>query len=126
MKKEKLGVIFGGMSTENEVSVASANSILNNLDREKYEIFPIYIEKDGIWYQYDEKEQKEGEKIENIMEYLQKLDILFPVLHGLYGEDGTIQGLFELLKKPYVGCGVLASSVGMDKVILKLFLIEQD
>ena len=57
MKKEKLGVIFGGMSTENEVSVLSANSILNNLDREKYEIFPIYIGKDGIWYQYDEKEQ---------------------------------------------------------------------
>ena len=120
MKKEKLGVIFGGMSTENEVSVASANSILNNLDREKYEIFPIYIGKDGIWYQYDEKEQKEGEKIQNIMEYLQKLDILFPVLHGLYGEDGTIQGLFELLRKPYVGCGVLASSVGMDKVYTKI------
>lgn len=113
MKKEKLGVIFGGMSTENEVSVLSAKSILNNLDQEKYEIFPIYLGKDGVWYQ-------EEEKIENIVEYLQKLDILFPVLHGLYGEDGTIQGLFELLKKPYVGCGVLASSVGMDKVYTKI------
>ncbi len=128
MKREKLGVIFGGMSTENEVSVVSANSILKNLDKEKYEIFPIYIGKDGTWYQYIENEEtrefgqeiKGKEKIENIMQYLQDLDILFPVLHGLYGEDGTIQGLFELLKKPYVGCGVLASSVGMDKVYTKI------
>lgn len=128
MKKIKLGVIFGGMSTENEVSVVSAHAILKNLDREKYDIFPIYIEKDGTWYQYIEKEEnrKFGEKIENkeiienVMQYLQNLDLLFPVLHGKYGEDGTIQGLFELLKKPYVGCGVLASSVGMDKVYTKI------
>ncbi len=115
MQKEKLGVIFGGMSTENEVSVKSAKSILRHLDTEKYEIFPIYIEKDGTWYEYEKKQE-----ISNIIDYLQKLDILFPVLHGLYGEDGTIQGLFELLKKPYVGCGVLASSVGMDKVYTKI------
>lgn len=128
MRKTKLGVIFGGMSTENEVSVVSASSILKNLDKEKYEIFPIYIAKDGTWYQYKEQieDRKFGEeveikeKIENIMEYLQNLDVLFPVLHGLYGEDGTIQGLLELLKKPYVGCGVLASSVGMDKVYTKI------
>ena len=128
MQKIKLGVIFGGMSTENEVSVASANSVLKNLDREKYEIFPIYIGKDGIWYQYIEdkekrkfgEEVKNQEKIENVIEYVKKLDILFPVLHGLYGEDGTIQGLFELLKKPYVGCGVLASCVGMDKAYTKI------
>lgn len=128
MQKTKLGVIFGGMSTENEVSVVSAGSILKNLDREKYEIFPIYIGKDGTWYQCtdSEKDRKFGEevagkeKIQDVMGYLQNLDILFPVLHGLYGEDGTIQGLFELLKKPYVGCGVLASSVGMDKVYTKI------
>lgn len=128
MNKTKLGVIFGGMSTENEVSVVSASSILKNLDREKYEIFPIYIGKDGTWYQYtdNQKEREFGEKvtkqekIQDIMGYLQNLDVLFPVLHGLYGEDGTIQGLFELLKKPYVGCGVLASSVGMDKVYTKI------
>lgn len=128
MQKLKLGVIFGGMSTENEVSVVSANSVLKNLDRTKYEIFPIYIGKDGNWYSYIENniEKKLGEaienqeKIQNVIEYLRKLDILFPVLHGLYGEDGTIQGLFELLKKPYVGCGVLASSVGMDKVYTKI------
>ena len=60
------------------------------------------------------------EEIKNIIEYLQKIDLFFPVLHGLYGEDGTIQGLFELMKKPYVGCGVLASSVGMDKAYTKV------
>ena len=128
MKKEKLGVIFGGMSTENEVSVVSANSILKNLDREKYEVFPIYIGKDGVWYQYIENKEKrefgeeikDQEKIVNVIEYVKKLDIVFPVLHGLYGEDGTIQGLFELLKKPYVGCGVLASCIGMDKAYTKI------
>lgn len=128
MKKIKLGVIFGGMSTENEVSVASATSVLNSLSREKYEVFPIYIDKDGTWYQFLEQgkkrefgqEIKSKEKIQDVIEYLRKLDVLFPVLHGLYGEDGTIQGLFELLQKPYVGCGVLASSVGMDKAYTKI------
>lgn len=128
MSKKKLGVIFGGMSTENEVSVVSANSVLNNLDKEKYEIYPIYIDKDGEWWEYKEdnnnrewgQEVEKKEKIENIIKYLKDLDVMFPVLHGLYGEDGTIQGLFELLKKPYVGCGVLASSVGMDKVYTKV------
>ncbi|MCI8383730.1 MAG: D-alanine--D-alanine ligase [Clostridia bacterium] len=128
MKKEKLGIIFGGMSTENEVSVASANSILKNLDREKYQVFPIYIAKDGTWYEVLEKQEEyqfgqeieTKKEIENVIDYLQKLDVLFPVLHGLYGEDGTIQGLFELVKKPYIGCKVLASSVGMDKVYTKI------
>ena len=121
MEKKKVGVIFGGMSTENEVSEVSAKSILKNIDRQKYEIFPIYIDKDGTWYKYLETEESKNEqKIQNVMEYLQDLDILFPVLHGLCGEDGTIQGLLELLKKPYVGCGVLASSVGMDKVYTKI------
>ena len=128
MKKKKLGVIFGGMSTENEVSVMSANSILNNLNRGKYEIYPIYIGKDGTWFKYEEtgnglrfgQNIERGEKIENVIEYLKNLDIIFPVLHGLYGEDGTIQGLFELLKIPYVGCKVLASSLGMDKVYTKI------
>ena len=115
MEKIKLGIIFGGMSTENEVSVKSAMSIINNIDVEKYEIFKIYITKDGEWLDYEK-----NKNIENVMEYLQYLDVVFPVLHGLYGEDGTIQGLFELLKLPYVGCKVLASSVGMDKVYTKI------
>lgn len=128
MEKTKVGVIFGGMSTENEVSVVSANSVLKNIDREKYEVFPIYIGKDGTWYQCEDKQEKRElgeevsnkEKISNVMDYLKNLDVLFPVLHGLYGEDGTIQGLFSLLKKPFVGCGVLASSVGMDKAYTKI------
>jgi len=128
MKKKKLGVIFGGMSTENEVSVVSAMSILKNLDKDKYDIYPIYIDKKGIWSKflgkaedYDfGKKVEEKEYINNVIEYLKNLDVIFPVLHGLYGEDGTIQGLFELVKVPYVGCRVLASSIGMDKVYSKI------
>lgn len=121
MKKIKLGIVFGGMSTENEVSVKSALSIINNVDTEKYEIYKIYITKDGEWQEFEGNEGgNKSKKIDNITEYLKKLDVAFPVLHGLYGEDGTIQGLFELLKVPYVGCKVLASSVGMDKVYSKI------
>ena len=119
MSKIKLGVVFGGMSTENEVSVVSAKSIMENLNVYKYEIFPIYIDKNGIWYKYNGSLDN-IEEIQDIFKYLKQLDIIFPVLHGLYGEDGTIQGMFELLKIPYVGCGVLASSVGMDKVYAKI------
>lgn len=129
MQKIKLGVVFGGMSTENEVSVVSANSVMKNLNKETYDIYPIYIDKDGIWWEAKiEPEQKinfgdeieHKEKIENVIQYLKKLEIIFPVLHGLYGEDGTIQGLFEIANVPYVGCRVLASSVGMDKVYTKI------
>lgn len=94
MRRIKLGVVFGGMSTENEVSVISANYILKNLNKEKYEIFPIYINKEGNWYKWKDKEEiKFGEeiilkeKIKDIFTYLKELDIIFPVLHGLYGED---------------------------------------
>ena len=128
MEKIKLGVICGGMSTENEVSVVSASYVLSNLNKEKYKIYPVYIDKKGQWWEIlDEfKPRKFGEeitkkeKIENEFKYLKNLDVIFPVLHGLYGEDGTIQGLFELLQIPYVGCHVLASSVGMDKVYAKV------
>lgn len=121
MKKLKLGVIFGGMSTENEVSCVSGTSVIKNLNKEKYEIFPIFIDKNGNWFQVDNIEKLEEKRsIDNVIKLLKNFDVVFPVLHGLYGEDGTIQGLFELLKIPYVGCGVLASSVGMDKVYSKI------
>lgn len=128
MKKLKLGVIFGGMSTENEVSCISGVSVIKNLNKDKYDIFPIYIDKNGKWFEIQNLEENEklGEglkdknPIDNIMGFLKTLDVVFPVLHGLYGEDGTIQGVFELLQIPYVGCGVLASSVGMDKVYTKV------
>lgn len=127
MGKLKLGVIFGGMSTENEVSCISGISVIKHLNKDKYEINPIYIDKKGNWFKLKiEDIEKEGEElgnkeiISNIIEYIKEMDVIFPVLHGLYGEDGTIQGLFELLKVPYVGCGVLASSVGMDKAYTKV------
>lgn len=124
MKKIKLGVIFGGMSTENEVSCMSAVSVMNNLNREKYDICPIYIDKNGNWFRIDSFEKVEDlenrVQIDNIVEFLKSFDIVFPVLHGLYGEDGTIQGMLELFKIPYVGCKVLASSIGMDKVYTKV------
>ena len=112
----RLGVVFGGMSTEHDISILSGKSVLKNLNKEKYEIHPIYIDKNGKWCKYDEK----LETIENVIEYLKKMDCIFPVLHGLYGEDGTIQGLLEMLNVPYVGCKVLSSSVSMDKVYTKI------
>lgn len=112
----KLGVLYGGKSTEREVSKMSAKSVLNNLDKEKYEIYPIFIDENGNWF--EEKNNKN--EIDNIIEYLKKLDIVFPVLHGLWGEDGTIQGLFEIAGVKYVGCKVLSSSVGMDKAYTKI------
>lgn len=131
MKKIKLAVIFGGMSTEHDVSIVSGTSVIKNLNKEKYEIYPIYIDKEGMWYKYTKNINEIGEikvgdsiedveKIENPMNYLKQMDCIFPVLHGLYGEDGTIQGLFELLKIPYVGCKVLSSSVSMDKAYTKI------
>lgn len=121
MKKLKLAVVYGGMSTENEVSCISATSVIKNLNKEKYEIYPIFISKEGIWFEANDiSKLEEKVEIENIMKYLKNMDVIFPVLHGLYGEDGTIQGVFELLKKPYVGCKVLASSIGMDKAYSKI------
>ena len=129
----KVAVIFGGQSTEHDVSKVSGSAVLKNLDNEKYEITPVYIGKDGIWYKYTknikeiellkiDEEITELEKIDNVLEFLKTQDVLFPVLHGLYGEDGTIQGLFELIKVPYVGCKVLASSMAMDKVYTKIVM----
>lgn len=127
----KIGIIFGGKSTEHDVSVVSGTSVIKNIDKQKYEIHPIYIEKDGTWYTYDKKieeieilkigeEVKEKTKIENIIEELKKMDVIFPVLHGLDGEDGSIQGMLEMLEIPYVGCGILASSIGLDKAYTKI------
>ncbi len=131
MDRIRLGVIFGGVSTEHDVSCISGTSVIENLDKAKYEIFPVYISKNGEWFVYKKDvdsirvldistDIEELEKIENITDYLKNLDVIFPVLHGLGGEDGSIQGLFEMLKVPYVGCKILASCVGMDKVYTKL------
>lgn len=114
---KKVGIIYGGSSTEHEVSKMSAASIIENLNKEKYKLKQIFIDEDGKWYR---KEENRKEKINDIVEELKQLDVIFPVLHGKYGEDGTMQGMLEMLKIPYVGCKVLASSIGMDKVYTKI------
>lgn len=124
-KKIKVGVIFGGRSGEHEVSLVSAESVMNALDKKKYDVVPIGITKRGEWVAgkskllelFKQGKIKKGSRLPP--EILTKVDVVFPVLHGTYGEDGTIQGLFEMLNIPYVGAGVLGSSVGMDKVVQK-------
>lgn len=131
--RKKLGVIFGGMSTEHNVSVVSGTSVIKNINKTKYDIIPIYIDGNGEWFLYNKKVDeiemvKLGEnltnleKIENPFKLLKEMDVVFPVLHGLYGEDGTIQGMLEMLKIPYVGCKVLSSCVCMDKVYTKIIM----
>lgn len=132
MKRLKIGVIFGGISSEHDVSKVSGTSVIKNLNKEKYDIISIYIDKDGKWYTYEKPLEEidildidadvsnDIKPIDNIEKILKSVDVIFPVLHGLGGEDGSIQGLFEMLKVPYVGCGILASSVGMDKVYTKI------
>ena len=131
MNKLRIAVIFGGMSTEHDVSIVSATSIIEWLSKEKYDIFPIYIDENGNWFKYTRKvneiktldigeKLKEIETIKEPISFLKNMNIVFPVLHGLFGEDGTIQGLLELIKVPYVGCKVLSSAVSMDKAYTKI------
>lgn len=134
--KTKIGIIFGGRSGEHEVSVRSAKTVIEQIDKEKYEVFPIAITKEGNWLNLADSlkllpevtqatfgetafEPKKIDLVGNSDEKFPRLDVIFPVLHGTYGEDGTIQGLFEMAGIPYVGCDVLASSCGMDKVVMK-------
>jgi D-alanine-D-alanine ligase len=106
MKKMKLGLVFGGRSGEHEVSCRSAEAILLNLHRDKYQVVSIKIEKDG---KFD-------------LQQILSCDVIFPIIHGTYGEDGSLQGLLEMYDKPYVGAGVLGSAVGMDKDVQKRLL----
>lgn len=144
-KKIRVGIIFGGRSGEHEVSLVSAESVIKAMDKSKYEIIPIGITKEGIWITRNQplkilKANKFKEftsdqiitpdstkkSLVTINKHFtthnkinKKIDIIFPILHGTYGEDGTIQGLLELANIPYVGANVLASAIGMDKVIQK-------
>ncbi|MGH7431506.1 MAG: D-alanine--D-alanine ligase family protein [Candidatus Methylomirabilales bacterium] len=135
----RVGVLFGGRSGEHEVSLASARSVLAALDPSQYEVLPIGITPQGEWVLVKGEDQLSVEKgtrvsvvpgssarpfvsmePEGAARWLQEsIDVAFPVLHGTYGEDGTVQGLLELLGVPYVGCGVMASALGMDKVVTK-------
>lgn len=123
---KKIGIIFGGRSSEHIISLMSAASVIKALDSEKYEKVYIGITKSGDWKLYDGP----AEDIENGAweakaspfnpgSMKEIIDFAFPVLHGPYGEDGTIQGLFEMLDIPYAGCGVLASALAMDKPAAK-------
>lgn len=173
MKRLRVGVIYGGRSSEHEVSLASAAAVISSLDRARYEPIPIRIEKDGRWTLADRPptaisaaeviEQarleaartRPGREVhllprpseetmlsidrprpgspvgdlaadgDRVMVTGLGLDVIFPVLHGPYGEDGTIQGLLELANVPYVGAGVLASALGMDKAMMKVAFAER-
>lgn len=127
---KKLLIVCGGQSTEHIVSRMSCTSVLKNIHRDRYIITLVGITKDGEWFLLDQNQEDlaldswldHSTKINDIYGLLKQQDVIFPVLHGLYGEDGTIQGLFELAKVPYVGCRVLGSSVSMDKIYTKKIL----
>lgn len=133
MNKIRVGVLFGSRSVEHEVSIVTAIEIFAAMDRKKYEVVPIYIDKSGKWNvgkDLDKLESYFNLEIKNknkLLEYKMPVrvgenrgfDIIFPAVHGTYGEDGTLQGLLEMVGIPFVGCGVTAGAVGMDKVIQK-------
>ena len=153
MAKIQLGVIFGSRSCEHEVSIISGVQLARAADRNKYDVWPIYIAKDGRWYTGEKLldihtytpfdpyskgitrvtldmtagsgalisyEQEKGLFAKGVMPVtVAKLDVVIPVMHGLHGEDGTLQGLFELANIPYASTGVAGSAVGMDKIMMK-------
>jgi D-alanine-D-alanine ligase len=137
MNKIKVAVIFGGRSGEHEISLRSAESVLRSLDPNKYEVVPIGITHEGKWLSFgNAKALPPKETIETTLAKGEhaplaaepnsrgSIDVIFPVLHGPYGEDGTIQGLLDLANVPYVGAGVLGSAIGMDKDVMKRLLRE--
>lgn len=149
MTRLTVGVIFGGRSGEHEVSLMSARSVIGALDPAKYDLVEIGIDKQGRWFSgqnaLEAFEQGNSESLERVallaepgssslfawglgqaLKQLAKLDVVFPVLHGSFGEDGTLQGLLELAAVPYVGAGVLASSVAMDKALFKQLMAAHD
>jgi len=133
--KLQLGLLFGGKSGEHEVSLLSASSVYQALNKEKYNIKLIAIDKDGQWkcgagIQKTILNPSDPNKVSlasnlttiNFHKDLHNIDVIFPILHGTYGEDGAIQGMFEILDKAYVGAGILGSAIGMDKDIMKSLL----
>lgn len=115
MNKIKLGLIYGGVSTEHEVSISSYESIIKNIDKDKYEITSFYISKDGTWF-------TDGKRTKEVFNSLKEMDCVFPILHGKNGEDGSIAGMLEIIGVSYVGCKTLSSAICMDKVITKKLL----
>ena len=150
MKSLSVCILFGGVSPEHEVSLRSAESVLNNIDESKYNVFPVGITKEGKWILYGGKDYSDlpsgrwlthpdnrqaaispirGQGLltfEGDCVVRQQIDVVFPVLHGENGEDGTIQGLLQLAGIPYVGPHVAASAVAMDKTLTKLVVDQAD
>lgn len=130
--KKTLLLIFGGQSAEHEVSIRSAHNVLAALDKEKYEIVLCYIDKDGQWWYANEISQSPqdlqplapqlGRRSVLLGEREQQIDVLLPILHGPNGEDGSVQGLAQLMHVPIVGCGIIGSAVCMDKDVAKRLL----
>jgi D-alanine-D-alanine ligase len=142
----RIGVIFGGRSGEHEVSLVSAASVIKAFDPARYEVVPVGVTREGRWYSAPDvltQLREHGQPAADCecvlvpepgrpgLLYLERggartapLDVVFPLIHGTYGEDGTLQGLLELAEVPYVGAGVLGSSVGMDKVIQKQLFVK--
>ena len=153
-KKLRVGVIFGGRSGEHEVSIRSARAIVGSIDRRKFEIVPIAITEEGKWLAPSQSAQLLPAAVHELVSadgpakgdvaligdpshkglisldsdsrslVAEEFDVVFPALHGTYGEDGTLQGLLEMADVPYVGCGVLASACGMDKVTMKSLFVQ--
>ena len=147
-KRLRIGVIFGGRSGEHEVSLVSAASVIRALDPEKYEAVPIGITKDGRWLAGSPAQKMLPEVLRSGQRVMLtadptvgalmplegsaswsgaaalRVDVVFPVLHGTFGEDGTVQGLLELAGLPYVGSGVVGSAVGMDKDMQKRLFLQ--
>ena len=140
MAKIRVALVFGGRSSEHEISCVTAGGVMGAIDRDKFELVPIGITKDGVFVPAEDNAERwalnkdslptvtfQGETVTWLPnqeiavngENFGKIDVVFPVLHGPYGEDGTIQGFFELLNLPYVGNGVFASAAGMDKEFTK-------
>ena len=134
---QKLGVIFGGRSMEHEVSVVSARGVMREADAERFEVVPFGITRHGAWLTPDETRRRlvgveagdtrslgddEGDgafAYPEVTALLGQMDVVFPIVHGTFGEDGTLQGLLEMAEVPYVGSGVAASAVGMDKALMR-------
>lgn len=140
--KINVGILFGGKSVEHEISVLSANNVYDAINKDQYNVVMIGISKDGRWYLNPSKTEDgcvAGEKLLSVIpgtsgtqlyniderKEVEKLDVIFPILHGPFGEDGTMQGLLKLINVPFVGPGVLGSAVGMDKEVMKRLLKEQ-
>ncbi len=135
----RVAVVYGGRSSEHAISCVSAGSILRNLDQDRFEVVPVGIARDGSWLRDDvnpadlaitdgklpEVRGGKGSPLDGVGEILAGVDVVFPILHGPYGEDGTIQGLLEMAGLPYVGAGVLASAAGMDKEFAKKLMAAE-